>query len=338
MDRDALALYRLPARTDLAAQVDAAAAAIREGAPGAKMAGANLYRTLFGSLAGRFQRKGRWLLALDTHLFHAPIAALVDHTGGRPAYLVERHTTEVIPGAGAWLDARPYAIEERGPLFLGIGDAIYKTADPRLVRRQPRTDGRLFGAPVEAPPVLLLPRLVGSGREIAACARAWEGESVLLHGADVARSKIVEQLRRKPAVVHFATHFMESSERSTSAMIPLGIHELLTGAEISHWKVRPGLVVLSGCHSAAGATLRGTGLLGLTRAWLSAGARSVLGSRWATPDEDGALFQALYRDLRARRGRDSAQALRSAQLDIIRAGGWRAEPRYWGAYFVMGQE
>jgi len=184
----------------------------------------------------------------------------------------------------------------------------------------------------------MLPRLVGSGREIAACARAWDGESTLLSGAEVARTKILEQLRRNPAVVHFATHFVESTDREGSAMIPLGVHELLPAAEIAHWRARPSLVVLSGCHSAAGAALRGTGLLGLTRAWLGAGARSVVGARWATPDDDGVLFQSLYRDLRTRRGRDPAEALRSAQLDMIRAGGWRAEPRYWGAYFVVGQE
>ena len=75
-----------------------------------------------------------------------------------------------------------------------------------------------------------------------------------------------------------------------------------------------GLVVLSGCHSAQGAQLPGTGLLGLTRAWLMAGANSVIGSNWATPDESGALFAALYRNLSGERGGSPAAALRAAQL------------------------
>ena len=43
-----------------------------------------------------------------------------------------------------------------------------------------------------------------------------------------------------------------------------------------------GLVVLSGCHSDAGRVLPGAGLLGLTRAWLTAGAhvwQAAVGTR-----------------------------------------------------------
>ena len=108
--------------------------------------------------------------------------------------------------------------------------------------------------------------------------------------------------------------------------------------EIAGWRTNEGLVVLSGCHSAEGAQLPGTGLLGLTRAWLMAGARSVIGSNWATPDESGALFGALYRNLSGDGGDSAASALRAAQLEMISSGGWRAKPSYWGAYFVVGSQ
>jgi CHAT domain-containing protein len=117
-----------------------------------------------------------------------------------------------------------------------------------------------------------------------------------------------------------------------------GEAELLTPVEIAHWKTRAELVVLSGCHSDAGRALPGAGLLGLTRAWLTAGAHSVAGSRWDTPDESGALFAALYRELRSQPTPDPALALASAQREMIRSGGWRARPRYWGAYFMVGNE
>jgi CHAT domain-containing protein len=113
---------------------------------------------------------------------------------------------------------------------------------------------------------------------------------------------------------------------------------LLPPYEIAGWRTNAGLVVLSGCHSAAGAQLPGTGLLGLTRAWLMAGAHSVIGSNWATPDESGALFGALYRNLSGERRGSPATALRAAQLEMIRSGGWRAKPSYWGAYFVVGSQ
>jgi CHAT domain-containing protein len=108
--------------------------------------------------------------------------------------------------------------------------------------------------------------------------------------------------------------------------------------EVARWKVQSGLVVLSGCHSAAGAALPGTGLLGLTRAWLIAGAKSVLASHWATLDEEGDLFHAFYGTLSRQGHLDAPQALRAAQLEMLRSGGWRAQPRYWGAYFVVGNQ
>jgi CHAT domain-containing protein len=79
-------------------------------------------------------------------------------------------------------------------------------------------------------------------------------------------------------------------------------------------------------------------MLGLTRAWLAAGADDVIGSRWNTPDETGALFGAFYRNLRVLPGSRPAQALRAAQLEMLHSGDWRARPRYWGAYFVTGIE
>jgi CHAT domain-containing protein len=332
LDRAGIVLYALPPRKQIESQAAAAASAIREDSTDAAQASASLYRTLFGPLAPRFQQKARWLLALDVGLFDVPVAALLEDAGPPPVYVAERHITQFIPGAGYWVESAARTAPRLSPVFLGVGDPIYNTADPRLPGRPP-TDA----------PTLLLPRLVASGAELEACARAWGGEHILLEGAEASRRNLAEQLRRNPAAVHFATHVLESSERSAYGLIALsltnrGETELLPPVEIAHWRIQAGLVVLSGCHSAAGAALPGTGLLGLTRAWLTAGARAVVSSRWNTPDENGALFSALYRNLRAQPRADPAQALRAAQLDMIHSAGWRARPRYWGAYFMVGNQ
>ena len=310
-------------------------------------------------------------MSLDPALLNVPIAALPEESQPTPVYVVERHTTEVIPGAGYWLEAsaRPDG-PQPSPLFVGVGDPIYNTADPRkakaLVGFQRRLAWplRLIAAthseawPNSGPnsPGLILPRLVGSGSELDACSRSWNGESILLKGADASRRNLVDQLRRNPAVIHFATHILGSNvvethsdegrvpgfaNRPAYGLIALSLNdrdepELLEPAEIAGWKLEAGLVVLSGCDSAEGTVLQGTGLMGLTRAWLAAGAQSVVGSRWATPDEDGGLFRAFYRYLSEHRAANPAQALRAAQLEMIRSPGWRARPRYWGAYFMAG--
>jgi tetratricopeptide (TPR) repeat protein len=352
LDREGLVLYALPARAEVESQVQAAAKAIREDAAlGGDGPSARLWRTLFGQLATRFQRKTRWLVALDRGStltdsqspftagglpFEAPLAALQDSSRQPPAYLAERHVIEIIPGAGYWVEARSLTREAPAPLFVGVGDPIYNTADSRLPPLP-------AGAKSASKPPLMLPRLVGSGAELDACARSWHGERVLLKGAAASRASLTEQLHRNPAVVHLATHVLESSERPSYGLIALSLtarreNELLPPYEIAGWRTNAGLVVLSGCHSAEGAQLPGTGLLGLTRAWLMAGAHSVIGSNWGTPDESGALFGALYRNLSEERGSSPAAALRAALLEMIRSGGWRASPSYWGAYSVVGSQ
>jgi CHAT domain-containing protein len=357
VDRAGLVLYRLPPQDRLQRKTAAALQAIRNDTPAAEAAAADLYAGLFGGVAPRFLGKARWILSLDRSLFDVPFAALVERVAGRPAYLVERHETLVTPSAGYWVDAmaRRGSASSSGRL-LGIGDPIYNAADSRLPTRSAagfRWPRWLRPSVVAAAsPALSLPRLPASASELDSCARAWGGPCTLLEGASAARAELAAALGRDPEIIHFATHFLESSApqrgRAGAAgaayglialsLTPRGETELLTPVEIAHWRTRAQLVVLSGCHSDAGRVLPGAGLLGLTRAWLAAGARSVAGSRWDTPDENGALFAALYRELRSQPTPDASLALALAQREMIRSGGWRARPRYWGAYFMVGNE
>jgi CHAT domain-containing protein len=327
VDRQGIALYRLADRNTLTPQIVSAARAIREDLPEARIQSAAAYRALFGQLPPRFRDKRRWLLALDSDLWTLPVAALVDDSGSAPAYLAERHVIELIPGAAVWLEARERP-RRYSRLFVGLGDPIFNQADPRF----PET-----GSSKAFNPAAILPisRLVASGKEVNACARAWDGESTLLEAATATREKLLEQLRRNPAAVHLATHFLLSAGRSPAAMIALGAGgasgtELLSAMEIARWRIQAGVVVLSGCDSAAGPILPAAGLMGLTRAWLKAGAGAVVASRWPTPDDEGELFRSLYRDL-SRNSSDAAAALQSAQAAMLRAGGWRA-------WFAMGAE
>jgi CHAT domain-containing protein len=88
--------------------------------------------------------------------------------------------------------------------------------------------------------------------------------------------------------------------------------------------------------------LPGEGISGLSRAWLVAGARSVVASLWPTPDDTGQLFRSFYTNLRGSTGTGAgvevARALRQAQLDMLHSAGWRAQSRYWAAFFITGKE
>ncbi len=195
-----------------------------------------------------------------------------------------------------------------------------------------------------------LARLAGGGREIRAAMRAWgagTSGSVLLSGGQASLEQLTEALRGRPSILHFATHFLNSGGDAPQALIalslgPAGSPEVLGPVEISRWRQDLGVVVLSGCSSARAETLPAEGLMGMTRAWLAAGAHSVVASLWPTPDDNGALFESFYRHLAELsenwRGGGAAEALRRAQLETMRAGVSSSAPTHWAAYFVVGKE
>jgi CHAT domain-containing protein len=80
--------------------------------------------------------------------------------------------------------------------------------------------------------------------------------------------------------------------------------------------------------------------MGMTRAWLAAGARAVIVTRWAMDDQDeGELFRTFYERFSALRGSQDrisfAELLQQAQLAELRTGGRRANPAHWAAYFCV---
>jgi len=197
-------------------------------------------------------------------------------------------------------------------------------------------------------PPLELARLVGSGQEIESCAKIWRSqglEPILLKGAAANKESLSEALRRNPAVLHMAAHILFPAQYSGLGLVALAFHpgaemELLGATEISAMRVKLGLVVLNGCSSAHAAILPGAGLMGLTRAWLAAGARAVIVTRWAMADqEDGELFPSFYERLHAFQSfqdrKSFARVLQQAQLSQLHAGGRRANPAYWAAYFCV---
>lgn len=95
---------------------------------------------------------------------------------------------------------------------------------------------------------------------------------------------LVAPRRRLGRTPHRCTLGKEGITRPDSGIFAAspqaGHSQVLTPFEISHWHTQAGLVVLSGCHSAAVAPFPGKGALVLPRAWLAVEAESVVGSLW----------------------------------------------------------
>ena len=94
------------------------------------------------------------------------------------------------------------------------------------------------------------------------------------------------------------------------------------------------LVTLSACDSGLGKEMGGEGLIGLTRAFQYAGARTVLASLWKVEDASTAeLMKRFYGYLKS--GKTKDEALRLAQIDLIRSPNY-SQPRDWAAFELMG--
>jgi CHAT domain-containing protein len=313
--------------------------------------GADLYLELFGKLSAPVLGKTAWLVASDDSLFDVPFAALVvGRKNGRPVYLVERHRTNRIPSAFS-MTRQPSAVAglDLPRRFLGIGDGVYNTADKRwkAIQATPPLFGflQLFNAPGK--PKIELPRLVSSPFELWSCAAAWNPlrRAVLLTGRNASRERLWAALEAKPAIVHFAAHILYPEGKPDQALIHLGLRpsgepDVLTNKDVTSLPAGGALVVLSGCSSAAGNSVRGAGVMGLPRAWLLAGARGVVGSRWPVPDDTGELFRSFYAHLAmARLSRSGlSSALQQARLEMLRSNTWRSDPRYWGAFYLLTGE
>ena len=92
------------------------------------------------------------------------------------------------------------------------------------------------------------------------------------------------------------------------------------------------LVVLSACETALGDLVVGEGVMGLRRAFVVAGARTLVMSLWKVPDDQTALLMThFYTGLIA--GMDRAEALRSAQQQVRAS---YPAPFYWAAFICQG--
>ncbi len=148
---------------------------------------------------------------------------------------------------------------------------------------------------------------------------------------------LVRRMAGESSILHLAAHGKYNPVAPLSsflALAPDAEHDgWLTVGEIYGLDLRQtDLVVLSACETQLGDLSRGDELVGMTRAFIYAGAPSVIASLWSVDDAATAqLMERFYIHLRARMGK--AEALRQAQLDI------QAEyphPYYWAGFVLSG--
>lgn len=177
-----------------------------------------------------------------------------------------------------------------------------------------------------------LPQSAGEARTAAATLGAG---TLLLLGAEASEARVKAEAPGR-RVLHFATHGFSDEHLPLRSALVLrqgdGEDGLLEAQEIMKLDLGADLVVLSGCSTGAGRLRPAEGVQSLSRAFLLAGARSVVSTRWAVPDGGArTLIEDFYAELG--RGADTAAALsRARALQLARG----APPRDWTGFSLVG--
>ncbi|MDT5261179.1 MAG: hypothetical protein QOC61_183 [Acidobacteriota bacterium] len=189
---------------------------------------------------------------------------------------------------------------------------------------------RLVGTRVEAQQIAKL--ATGAGRK----ADVWldlAANEADLEGRDL----------RQYRVLHFATHGLLNAERPqfTGVVLSLvgnreGADGFLRTDEVFNLRLGSPLVMLSACETGLGREKRGEGVMGLTRAFMYAGAPTVGVSLWSVADKSTAdLMTDFYRNLLGASSVKPSAAMSAARLSMI-AGKKYSAPFYWAPFVLVG--
>lgn len=181
-----------------------------------------------------------------------------------------------------------------------------------------------------------LPPLAGAAAEARAIAASYPHARVIAN-SDATKLRATEALQQA-SIVHFAGHARRVDRApQLSFLVLAGVAggyqtNVLTAAELSRLPLsRAALVVLSSCGTAQRRSRRDASSSGLESALLDAGAGAVISSAWEVDDaRTGAVMIALHRHLAG--GERPSVALRSAQLEMLHAGGEPADPGAWSVF------
>jgi CHAT domain-containing protein/tetratricopeptide (TPR) repeat protein len=294
-----------------------------------------LYALLIAPAAAEIAGADRILLSPDGPLHLLPFAALVH--GDPPVFLAEEKPLHSVLSATLYAELR----RGRRPSPTAVGPLV-AFADPSV--RPPAAGSR--DDPAEPPMRRYsrgLARLPGARAEARALAELWGTDAHIYVGAAATEQRLRE-LPVRPRYLHFACHALLDRRFPLDSALALaapahpgnGDNGLLQAWEIfERLRLDTDLVTLSACETGLGRDAGGEGLIGLTRAFQFAGARSILASLWAVSDGTTAeLMERFYALLRA--GRPKDLALQEAQRELLHSRGGAAHPVHWAAFTLSG--
>jgi CHAT domain-containing protein len=283
-----------------------------------------------------------------------PLRHALPRTPGALLTIVPHGPLAALAFAGLQDEAGRYLLESFTLHYAPAGAALQFTA---AQRRPAARRGRVLMVADPVPPALStldrpLPRLPGARAESRAIAALIPAARMTRFEGEAAQESVIRKAAADKSVLHFATHAIVHDHDPFSSFLALGRGDedgLLTAQEIYRLRLDADLIVLSACRSGGG-RVTGDGIATFARAFMYAGAPSIVASLWDVADEPTSqLLPAFYRSWLA--GASKARALRTAQLSLLkelRAGRVRIDtpagqvslpesPVFWAGFALLGE-
>ena len=322
-----------------------------------------LYLQLFGAIDGEVQGLKHLVFEPDGPMLQLPPYLLIARQAGLDAYLARQAKADADPfdmrgidwlGRGrefsisvsprSFLDMRAIAPSRARRAYLGVGTNAPVMARP-VAAVADECDWPLttWQAPIKPDELAIGQAAFGPQNSKVVTGAAFTDTALL-------NDPTLDDYR----ILHFATHGLVTAPRPDCPPRPAlvtsfggpGSDGLLSFREIFDLQLDADVVILSACDTAGAATSAASreagiatggnyALDGLVRAFVGAGARSVVASHWPVPDDYDATKRLIAGMIEARPGQPLADALGDAQQALMDDAN-TSHPFYWAAFIILG--
>ncbi len=263
-----------------------------------------LYALLIAPILPVVHGAEHWIIVPQGSLHRLPWAAL----RGMGRYLIEEHTLSLLPSAS-------------------LGVAV------QSLPQSSTHDAFFFGDPDPDDEFLQLP---GAQAEVRAAHQVIGRGPTPFIGPAANKSEFLRGAR-SARVLHAACHHFFDAQSPLLSFLKLAGeagHDSLYAFEIAALELSAQLVCLSACESGLSGITTGDEQIGIVRAFLAAGAKSVVSTLWCIEDLSAAeFFSSFYHGARSE---DLARALAKSQRSLL--GDPRFSlPYFWAPYILSGR-
>ena len=273
------------------------------------------HNTFIAPLAQAVASERRLIVVPDQELYALPFAALLDADG---KYLIQKHSIRLAPSIGAIIEISKRATKEGAVRALVVGGPDYTS----WTNSSGEHLCELTGAKEEAKEVARLLEKVFPDDD--------DDEPTVdrLVGKKATKAAVTAALSLSK-LVHLAAH---GEAQSIYLAGPNAEGATLTMGEVQQMTLSARLVVLSACDSFGG-KLGTDGVVGVSRAFLAAGAQTVVSSLWKVSDSATLeLMKRFYKMLISIT--DPAEAMQAAMVSMVEEEAYKVLD--WASFVVYG--